>query len=120
MSDLVPRRQQLPAEAFRWRDRFGTFHPIDKMETRHLFHTLSMIWNHTMPDDAKTHDHRRYHFSLFYTVDYMRRAIFAIVPELETRPNLAGSWRLRIQFMKDYLAGKRRLPPSAAQEAITA
>lgn len=40
---------KLPMQSFRWRCRNGIKVTPQAMETRHLFMTLVMIWNHTMP-----------------------------------------------------------------------
>jgi hypothetical protein len=94
------------ATGFRWRDRQGQFHEPRDMETRHLFHTVSMIWNHVMPDDAATHEFRRYQFSPFYTASYMQRAVRALLAELLTRTDLTGAQRQRLSWMRAYITAQ--------------
>jgi hypothetical protein len=35
------------AGAFMWKDDDDVFHDPERMETRHIFFTLRMIWNHS-------------------------------------------------------------------------
>lgn len=89
--NIVPTKQlqtfaeQHPATDFKWRDRHHKFHAVKDMATRHLFYTLRMIWNHTMPETAQFHPFQRYSFGRFYTDAYMQDAIRAIVAELGRR-----------------------------------
>jgi len=96
--------QTLPTQPFEWRDARGAFHKVREMETRHLFFTVCMIWNHAMPDDAKTHDYRRYTFGPFYTSEYMADAVRHTLRELLGRPDIEPRWRTKIDFMRDYLS----------------
>jgi len=70
---------------FQWRDRNGDFHDVAKMETRHLFYTVRMIWNHTVPDFLKLRPYIEYTFNPFYTPEYMYNAVEAILNELASR-----------------------------------
>jgi len=89
-------------ESFKWRDRHGEYHDIQSMETRHLFYTLRMIWNHTMP--LKFVPFRQYSFAPFYTVEYMTDAVRNIVPELWNRKDMTNVQRTTIAEMINYLA----------------
>ena len=100
--ELATRGQYYPEKCFAWRDSSGTFHDIARMETRHLFNVLVMIWNHTMPDDAKTHDYKRYSFSAFYAPRYMQSAIKAILPELSARLDVTFAQAQRLEKMAAY------------------
>ena len=73
---------------FRWRDRFGEFHRPTEMETRHLFFTLRMIWNHTCPEQFQIKPFQEYDFSDFYTTHYFKTAVLALSAELATRNDL--------------------------------
>lgn len=97
----------MPAPAFKWRDREGIFHAIDKMETRHLFYTLCMIWNHSMPEEAATHEYKRYSFSAFYTPAYMEQAIKSIMPELFKRKDLQAGQLKTLEGMAAYALKNR-------------
>lgn len=70
---------------FKWRDRHGVFHSVSDMETRHLFYTLRMIWNHTVAESMQLQPYKKYAFGAFYSPDYMQRAIKHIGQELFTR-----------------------------------
>jgi hypothetical protein len=94
------------AAGFRWRDRQGRFNEPREMATRHLFHTISMIWNHVMPEDAATHEFRRYQFSAFYTPAYMKNAVRVMLAELLTRSDLTGSQRERLNWMRAYVTAQ--------------
>jgi len=45
---------------YMWRDTDGHFHDPKSMETRHVFFTLRMIWNHHAPLEARIEPYRRY------------------------------------------------------------
>ena len=70
---------------FRWRDRHGNFHKPSEMNTRHLYFTLRMIWNHVAPPKLKIHPYQKYRFSIFYTQEYMIDAIKHLSLELKKR-----------------------------------
>lgn len=72
---------ELKTVAWTWRDHSGRFLEPAAMETRHLFYTLRMIWNHTLPESVRLHPYRRYRFSPFYTIEYLQQAIYYIGQE---------------------------------------
>lgn len=94
----------LTLRAFRWRDARGRFHSPARMATRHLFYTLRMIWNHTMPEHVKLRPYHEYEFSADYTVEYMRDAVFALGAALLSRPDLDPRWQRELDQMRDALA----------------
>jgi hypothetical protein len=91
-------------------------HFVDEMETRHLFYTLRMIWNHSMPEEARSPSYKRYTFGAFYTPWYMGDAIRAIIPELQTRADLTSAWRAEIDRWEAYLASRKTGKISAKPE----
>lgn len=93
-----------PALPFRWRDRTGAFHAPEQMETRHLFYTLRMIWNHTMPEGAKLRPYNAYSFGKHYTREYMISAVKALAAELGTRTNLTATWQRDLDAMVAWLS----------------
>ena len=93
---------KLPAEGFRWRTREGQRLDPCNMDTRHLFNTISMIWNHVMPADAATHSYRAYSFGPTYTQAYLTAAIITMLPELLSR-SLTNFQKDRLLFMYRYL-----------------
>lgn len=91
------------ATEFKWRDQRGRFHPIKEMETSHLFFTFRMIWNHSMPAEARVGNRiQRYSFPSFYTTSYMREACLNIYPELDKRTDLAPFMRRELEDMRRY------------------
>jgi hypothetical protein len=89
---------------FRWRSAGGQMRTPAEMETRHLFYTIRMIWNHSMPEDALLRPFQAYTFGTPYTEDYMRRAIKALFPVLMGRADIEPKFRAQIEFMRLYLA----------------
>ena len=91
---------------FKWRDKRGQFHKPKNMETRHIFYTLRMIWNHSMPEEAKIRPYREYDFNPFYTKEYMQFAVLALAMELSDRYDLSFKSQNQLQFMLDYLSAQ--------------
>lgn len=85
-----------------WRDRNGIFHPVEYMETRHLYYTLLMIWNHSAPEHLKYRPFNEYTFSSFYTVEYFIDTVRAMMKEIQTR-ELPKNWYLRLVDMSKSL-----------------
>ncbi|MCP4552479.1 MAG: hypothetical protein GY834_10670 [Bacteroidetes bacterium] len=56
------------------------------METRHLFYTLKMIWNHTVPEEMQLKPFKKYRLNM--SKDYLKDAVSCMVTELNTRRNL--------------------------------
>jgi hypothetical protein len=119
MSDNLPARIAALVEAdlragtdlvatFRWRDRNGRWFWPKDMETRHVFHTIRMIWNNQMPKHMAFRDARFYHFGPSYTPDYLRDALITLWAEFETRKNIPDSYLRDIEFMRRWLAGPVR------------
>jgi len=107
---VLSRREQLQASGgaplvagFKWRDRHGVHHDVSTMETRHLFYTLRMIWNNTMPAQCRLPGNL-YTFGPSYTRQYMFDAIRAIATEVANRDDLTAEWNLQLQHMIRWLA----------------
>ena len=98
---------------FQWRSCTGKYYPVSSMDTRHLFHTFRMIWNHTMPKVARTGEFHKYHFGKQYTEAYMMQAIRAMLPELCNRKDLREEWWSAIltvrQFLETYQIPNRQM-----------
>lgn len=102
-STLPEARPSVPATGWTWRDRHNGHHTPQSMETRHLFYTLRMIWNHTMPPAAHVgYNVKRYSFGAFYTVEYMKTAVVHIAKELATRNNMRADWLRELEQMRSY------------------
>lgn len=75
------------------------------METRHLFHTLRMIWNNFMPPEKRVGAVRLYSFGPHYTQAYLADAIARIGQELLGRSDLRASWRAELDQMATHVRG---------------
>lgn len=106
LTELENRTVALP---FRWRDKTGNFHPIDKMNTHHLFNTFRMIWNHSMREEGRSRSYTHYSFGKFYTPAYMRDAVRHIAPELLKREDIAPAHLMELNYFIDYLRRKTKL-----------
>lgn len=91
------------SEPFKWKTSRDEHIPVASMETRHLFNTVRMIWNHTMPRDAALEPYRRYAFGPFYTPEYMKAAIYHIMRELKTRQDITDAQRADLDRMASYV-----------------
>jgi len=104
--EIQRRPATLPAERWKWRDKFGQFHAPQEMETRHLFYTLRMLWNHFMPRHMNVGENiNRYRFEAFYTPAYFRQAVYHCGRELMQRRDLTPQWKREIEEMASWLRG---------------
>lgn len=105
---IVKRKQALKlngcaiVKMFRWRGRDGNYYDPVNMETRHLFYTIRMIWNHNMP--LKLRPYKKYNFNETYTDDYMKQALRAMVPELAKRKDIENKFRSELKVMTRWLS----------------
>lgn len=93
-------------EPFRWRTSKHDGNRMllpSEMETRHVFFTLAMIWNHSMPEEARTHNYKKYKFGSYYTAEYMVQAIHALSRELATRKDMEPHWKKMLEHMLKWL-----------------
>ena len=102
---------------FMWKDRENGFYLPSGMETRHLFYTLRMIWNHTMPTDARIRPYRAYSFGPFYTREYLITAISELARELASRADLRSDLKPQLQAMLDWL-GTHQIEASGTQPLL--
>ncbi len=105
-----PTMNKLPALPWKWKESNGPDHVPSEMETRHLFYTLRMIWNHTMPESVRFHPYQHYAFSAFYTPEYLQQAIHFIGHELLNRPDIKPKWQAELASMAEHFADR---PPEA-------
>lgn len=101
---LVPSHLSLVSE-YKWRDRRGILHRVDDMETKHMFHVVRMVWDHSMPSGHQTSFPRRYRFPEFYTEAYMALTVRLMLPTLFVRRDLTPEMLYWLQFMHDRLKG---------------
>lgn len=107
MGEIIPFRPHTPALPFRWRDQHGKLHSPILMGTRHLYFTVVMIWNHTMPYEARTHNYKEYRFGPFYSPSYLETAIRWMLPEVLRRHDLERYQILALLKMNEYLMRNR-------------
>lgn len=108
VSEVLEKGPQLVAKRFAWRDRKGEFHLLENMETRHLFHVVRMIWDHSMPLEFRTNYPKRYTFPEFYTTDYMALAVKMGLPELLARKDLEEYMAFWLDWMVNCLRSQKR------------
>lgn len=107
MPDLTTKDFELPtnrAPDWKWRTaREGDVAPAD-MVTRHLFYTLRMIWNNTMPPEAHVGNNIRYYrFSpASHPESYVKEAIAYLGRELAERDDLAAWQQRELNSMAEY------------------
>lgn len=98
-------------DQFKWRDKHGNFHKVEDMETRHLFHVVRMVWDHSMPREWQTRFPNRYRFPEFYSEDYMALAVRLMLPALLHRRDLTPEMMYWLSFIESCLKDKRlRIP----------
>jgi hypothetical protein len=107
-TDLMIRLNALPESNFRWRDMHGKHWKIEDMETRHVFHVVRMIWDHTMPEEFQTDFNRRYLFPDTYTQEYMALAVRLMLPAVIVRNDLEPYMEYWLQHMRDTILGRAR------------
>jgi hypothetical protein len=91
-----------PAQPWKWRTREGQWLRPAQMTTTHLFYTLRMIWNHTMPAPAQLPG-GRYNFGAYYTEEYMKAAIVHVTTELARRDDLPRELGQQLKHMINWL-----------------
>jgi hypothetical protein len=105
---FIERRTEIDT-TWRWRDRHGERHAPDQMETRHIFHTLKMIWNNMVPREYHVgHNVRLYNFGPHYTKDYMVQAVYQMGHQLAKRSLTAEQMEIMRQ-MYSYFTAMRML-----------
>lgn len=98
---------------WRWLAADGRLFAPPQMETRHLFNMVVMIWNHSMPGNAATHDFIRHRFNPeTHGPRELRTAVAMMLPELAKRDDLTPDQLARLRFMQAYLAKHPNLLPA--------
>jgi hypothetical protein len=85
--------QFVPAPNWEWRDRHGIMWDPRRMETHHLFYTIRMIWNNSMPLHMRVGNVIVYTFPDMYTIQYMRDAVLHLGKELLRREDKLAYWQ---------------------------
>lgn len=99
----LQKRESDLVTSFQWRERTGDLHNIKDMTTSHLFFTLRMIWNHSVPRDMQIEPYKKYHFSSFYTVEYLTKAVREISRELVKRDDMTPYFIKCLKIIQGHL-----------------
>lgn len=103
------------AKPFKWFGKDRDYDP-SQMATSHLFNTISMIWNHSMPSEYQTHNYIRYSFGVRHTQSYMMRAVRVMLPILLEREDLSAFQKARLDYMRNCLLRNPNLGYEEGQE----
>ena len=92
---------------YQWRDRNGRLYSPGDMETKHVFHTIKMIWNNYMPRHMAFWDARFYHFDVeIYSKPYLAAALVNLWPELMKRSLSPEQWK-DLETMNEWMRKMR-------------
>ena len=69
------------------------------METRHLFFSIRMIWNHLAPVRLQLEPFKRYR--IYMTREYILSRTKSMLEELSTRSDVEDQWLEQLQFMQE-------------------
>ena len=97
--DLIKQNKKEIKSHFKWRTRNNEFILPEEMETRHLFFTIRMIWNHSAPANLKLNPYHKYRFNSFYTSSYMKEAVENMIKELKKRKDVKLRWKYDLAHM---------------------
>jgi hypothetical protein len=86
---------------FIWKDREDNFIRVSQMDTKHVFYTWLMIWNHGVPPWHQIWFRHRYTFGSYYTKNYMLEAFRAMYIELKRRDDLGPRMKEVITQIED-------------------
>lgn len=75
-------------EPFVWLTYEGAELAPAAMTTTHLFHSLRMVWNHTVPETYRLQPYRAWGGVADWPADYRRDAMTAFTAELAKRKDL--------------------------------
>ena len=116
----TPVTRQCPEEKpFLWRTQHGEYKRLCDMSTAHLFSTLRMVWNNTMPEEARVGRVKLYHFSAYYTEAYFMEMCCRSLEELRVRTDVPA-WILReLEQMAAYIRSKRARRVGAGQRGMS-
>lgn len=87
-------------KSFKWRTQNQVYIAPEDMQTRHLFYTLRMIYNHSMPPSFRLLPYKEYYFDKsIYTKSYITQAIRSLAYELATRKDITPEWNADLMRM---------------------
>lgn len=91
------------ARGWRWRTaKEGDVLPAE-METRHVFYTLRMIWNNTVPEHMEVGvDPIYYRWGPRHPRSYLLEAVRHLGRELSTRQDMTPEWQRELAQMASW------------------
>lgn len=92
-------KRNLPDKKFKWRTKGGEFYKPHNMTTHHLFFTIRMIWNHSVPEHMQIKPFKKYILSDFYDREYLIKAVYNLALELSTRDDLTSYYKESIKVI---------------------
>ena len=92
---------------YRWTTKTGQKLRPSVMATRHLHHSLVMLWHHFMPADAQIRpNYRRYTMGRVFQEDaYVQASITALAAELASRSDLSPLQFSELVAIARYMRG---------------
>jgi hypothetical protein len=97
VNEIATLRTALPARliaGWTWKTHDKRLMKPQEMATSHLFNTLLMIWNHTMPEECRFHPYKRWR--LGYSPEYLKHAIYELAWEMAKRTDQLNPRQMRI------------------------
>jgi hypothetical protein len=89
---------------YRWLAKNGRKLLPSEMETSHLFYVIRMIWNNSMPEDAKIEPYVKYTDILEWTPKYVKDSLTNIIEELKSRKDVDVAWASDFNKMYNYFS----------------
>jgi len=82
---------------FYWRNK-GTVTAVTEMTTDHLFYTIRMIWNNTMPEPVPDNP-KFYSYGPNHSDEYLAEALKHLSAELFTRDDIKAFQEEQLEWM---------------------
>lgn len=90
-----------PTRPVVWKTQDGERIPVAQMRTSHLFYTVRMIFNHTVPRTYEIAGCKRYSDVRTWRVDFRRQAVAAMLSELAQRTDIQHWMKDQLLTMRD-------------------
>lgn len=91
---------------YKWRTRTNEFIKPKEMDSKHLFYTWLMIYNHTVQPSLRIWNTHRYKFNVFYTNEYMQESFEQLYIELKMRHDLGPKMKEVISIIESRYVNK--------------
>lgn len=100
----IARRNEL-AEPYKWKCNDGRRLTVQEMETKHLFNTIKMIWNHCCPANLQLTPFKQWNLNI--EPNYAKHGVQLMLEELATRkdikPYMLDSLKKMQEGLEQYL-----------------